>query len=321
MNPRASTYTHPGPGRLALAYTLVTCALSWSFIWAATTRFQIPAWAFLIGIMWIPGTVSIAFRIAFREGFDDAGFHPGRLRYWLLASLVPLALATATYLVAWLFRQVEINPYLRQQSMFGPQIFPLTWFDAGTGTLGLLAQRFAVVLTLGIAVGFVSGLGEEIGWRGYLLPRLIQSGVRRPLLVSGLIWAAWHVPFVLLTYQHQPYVTAVLYSLLCVVVANFIGWLRLASGSVFVAAMAHGAYNTFYQDFYEHSFFGPHRWFWAGEVGLLCSVAFGALALWLDQTGRLTTAIKSFSDSTKADPQTSTPIETAGPGAPTGRRF
>jgi membrane protease YdiL (CAAX protease family) len=36
--------------------------------------------------------------------------------------------------------------------------------------------------------------GEEIGWRGYLLTRLIDAGVPRPVLVSGLIWALWHAP-------------------------------------------------------------------------------------------------------------------------------
>ena len=237
--------------------------------------------------MWIPGVVSIALRIGFREGFLDAGFRAGRLRFWMIAYVVPLALAAATYFVAWLMRQVYITPYLQQQSMFGPLPFRLVWFNNHTETLGLISQRLAVVMTLGIIIGFLSGLGEEIGWRGYLLPKLVKANVRYPILASGIIWGTWHVPFVLLTFQHQRYITAVLYWTLCIVFAIFIGWIRLASGSVFVAGMAHGAYNTFYQDFFDHSFAGPHKWFWAGEVGLLCSVAFGALALWLYRTDRI----------------------------------
>jgi membrane protease YdiL (CAAX protease family) len=284
----------PGPATLAVAYVLVTFALSWSYLWAATLTPPVHGYAFLVILMWIPGTTSIAFRLGFREGFEDAGFRAGRLRHWLIAIGVPLVLASVTYLLAWGFGQVHVTPYLKQQSMFGPLPFRLVWFNATAGVLGLLAQRFAMVITIGVSLGLLTGLGEEIGWRGYLLPRLTKAKVRFPLFWTGVIWATWHMPFVLLTYQHQRYATAGIYWVLCVVVAIFIGWLRLASGSVFVAGMAHGAYNTFYQDFYDHSFAGSYKWLWAGDVGLLCSLTFGILALWLYRTGRISRLLEQW---------------------------
>ena len=210
----------------------------------------------------------------------------------MLAYAVPLLLATTAYAAAWLLQQVYITPYLKQQSMLGPELLRLTWFNAGAGTAGLLAQRFLMVATLSIALGFVFALGEEIGWRGYLLPKLVQSGVRFPILISGVIWGIWHVPFVLLTFQNHRFAVAALYALGCTVFAVFIGWLRLASGSVLVAALAHASYNAFFQDFYDHSFAGPNKWFWAGEVGLLSSVSFGALAFWLYRTNRITPLLR-----------------------------
>jgi uncharacterized protein len=287
------TATRLNPRTLTIIYTVITCVLSWSFLWAIKAGLSLPAWAFLGTLMWIPALVSIALRLAFRDGFADAGFCSGAFRYWALAYAVPLALATVTYVIAFAFQQVRVTPYLKLQSMLGPEPFRLLWLNAEAGTAGLLAQRFALVATLGIVLGFIFGLGEEIGWRGYLLPKLVQSGVRFPILISGVIWGVWHVPLVLLTFQHQRYVTAVLYALLCILFAVFIGWLRLASGSVFVAGMAHGAYNTFVQDFFDHSFVGPHKWFWAGEVGLLCSVTFGAFAFWLYRTGRVAMVLQS----------------------------
>jgi membrane protease YdiL (CAAX protease family) len=278
-------------GSLACLFTVVTFLLSWTFMFLAGS--WLSGWG-AFALMWIPAAVAIGFRVFFREGFADAGFHAGPPRYWLLAVAVPLALATATYLVAWLLKQVEITPFLKQQSMFGPTPLRLTWLNADMGTLALLGQRFAVVMTLGLVMGMLSGPGEEIGWRGYLLPRLIKANIRYPILVSGLVWGTWHLPFVLLTFRHERYVTATLYFLLCVVLAVFISWIRLASNSVFVAGMAHGAYNTFYQDFYDHSFAGLHKWFWAGEVGLLCSVAFGIFALWLYKTNHITPLIEQL---------------------------
>jgi membrane protease YdiL (CAAX protease family) len=288
---------------LAIAYVVVCVGLSWSFIWATTLGLPVHGYAFLVVLMWIPGTVSIAFRLRFREGFQDIGRCVGKLRYWSIAILVPLALATATYILAWLIGQVHITPYLKQQSMFGPMPFRLVWFNPDASTLSLLGQRLAMVLIFGIPLGFITGLGEEIVWRGYLLPRLIKAKARFPILISGVVWATWHMPFVLLTFQHQRYGTAALYWMVCVIVAVFIGWLRLASGSVFVAGMAHGAYNTFYQDFYDHSFAGDHKWFWAADVGLLCSVTFAAFALWLYKTGRVASALQKFRQHTEDSPR------------------
>ena len=276
----------------AIIYTVVTCTLSWSFLVAIKGGLQLPPWAFLFVMMWIPAVVSLAMRGAFREGCADAGLLAGRFRYWAWAYLCPLALATVAYATACALQQVHITPYLKQQSMYGPVPFRLTWWNADSAVAGLLFQRFFVTATLGVAIGFIYGLGEEIGWRGYLLPKLVRGGVKRPIFISGVIWGAWHIPFVLLFYEQHRYITSALYALGCVIFGVFMGWLRLASGSVFVAAMAHAAYNTFFQDLYDHSFAGPNKWFWAGDVGFWCSVAFGALAIWLYQSGRITASLQ-----------------------------
>src|SRR3712207_7188827 len=57
--------------------------------------------------------------------------------------------------------------------------------------------RSIVPFAVGMVVGLVLAAGEEIGWRGYMLTRLIDAGVPRPVFASGLIWALWHVPLVL----------------------------------------------------------------------------------------------------------------------------
>src|SRR5947209_3630835 len=109
------TATGFSPKSLAIGFTVSTCLLSWSYLWATKAGLPpMPAWALPFVLMWIPGVVSITFRVAFREGFTDAGLRAGALRYWLLAYAIPFALATATYAAAWIFREVRITPYLRQ---------------------------------------------------------------------------------------------------------------------------------------------------------------------------------------------------------------
>jgi uncharacterized protein len=281
------TLTRLHPKRSAAIFVGLTCVLSWSFVWAVRAGLPIPPWAFALVLMWIPGTVALVLRPAFREGWADAGFTTGAGRYWLFAYAAPFLMASATYLAAMALQLVSLTPHLKEQSMFGPVPLRLVWWAPEAETVGLLAQRFLVTATFGIATGFVYGLGEEIGWRGYLLPKLVEGRVRFPIFICGVVWGVWHMVFVLLMYERHPVANALLYGLLCLAAGVFICWLRLASGSVFVAAMAHSAYNAFFQNFYDHSFAGPTKWLWAGDIGLLCSLS-GAIVAWcLHRTGRL----------------------------------
>ena len=58
---------------------------------------------------------------------------------------------------------------------------------------------YLVVLSgiFGSLLGLIPALGEEMGWRGYMLTRLVDAEFSRPILISGLIWATWHVPIVI----------------------------------------------------------------------------------------------------------------------------
>lgn len=275
------------PKRSAAIFVGLTCVISWSFVWAVRSGLSISPWAFALVLMWIPGTVALVLRGTFREGLGDAGFRSGAGRYWLLAYAVPFLMASATYLIAMALQLVSLTPHLQEQSMFGPVPLRLAWWAPEAGTVGLLAQRLLVTSTIGVTVGFAYALGEEIGWRGYLLPKLVEGRARFPIFICGVVWGVWHMVFVLLMYEHHRVANALLYGLLCLAGGVFICWVRLASGSVFVAAVAHSAYNSFFQNFYDHSFTGPTKWLWAGDVGLLCSLSAGIVAWWLHRTGRL----------------------------------
>lgn len=99
---------------------------------------------------------------------------------------------------------------------------------------------------LNSAVGAVPALGEEIGWRGFLLPRLAPLGTWPALLLTGVVWGVWHAPLILLGYNYGR--TDALGVLLmvgfCVLTGVGIGALRMRSGCVWPGALAHGAVNT-----------------------------------------------------------------------------
>ncbi|WP_308799837.1 CPBP family intramembrane glutamic endopeptidase [Agromyces silvae] len=95
-------------------------------------------------------------------------------------------------------------------------------------------------------VNSVAAFGEEIGWRGWLLPSLRPLGTMPALLISGVIWGVWHAPLILLGYNYQRTDLAGVGFMVvfCVLVGILIGWLRLRSASVWPAVIAHGALNT-----------------------------------------------------------------------------
>lgn len=87
--------------------------------------------------------------------------------------------------------------------------------------------------------------GEEWGWRGYLLPRLLPLGQWRALLASGVVWGLWHTPIVLLGYNYpqHPHLGVLFMTVTSVIMGVLIGWTRLATASIWPAVIAHASLN------------------------------------------------------------------------------
>jgi membrane protease YdiL (CAAX protease family) len=161
-----------------------------------------------------------------RQAWRALGVQRAGWRSWPLALLAPLAIMTTVYGIVW-------------SSGVGHAAVPEGW------TLGSYAPDFLIDL----AFASVLALGEEIGFRSYLLPRLMSLGTTRALLLSGLLHGLWHFPFMLWSgyfpFHGSWLVIGPLFALILTGAGVFYGYLRITSGSVWPSTIAHAAFNSF----------------------------------------------------------------------------
>src|SRR5262249_27137547 len=234
-------------------------------------------WAVVVG-MWIPGLTSLALRLVTGEGFRDVGWKPGPPSAWAWAYLGPAACAALTYGLSVLLGIV----HFARPAKLGALPLPtdsalLAWFQVIVlgGTVRLLPAA-------------ARALGEELGWRGYLVPRLVRGEVPRPFVVSGVIWGLYHLPLILwgnYATSGQPLASAALFMALTVLGGVFFAWLRMSSGSIWPPVLAHAVHNIFYQGVFERWFQGPSGPYFAGEQGVFALLAYLLLLLWLRRRG------------------------------------
>lgn len=141
-----------------------------------------------------------------------------------------------------------------------------------------LIALLGVLLTLGLLQNMSTALGEEIGWRGFLVPRLTaRSGFVVATLFTGAIWAAWHVPMIIASgYNGGGDVRFELLSFGIGVVSMSaaLSWLRLRSGSLWPCVTMHASHNLFIQNVFDPlSARGANAITMVGEFGIVFAAA------------------------------------------------
>jgi len=224
--------------------------------------------------MWCPALA--AFATCAISGISVRGLGwswPSPCYAWL-AYLLPLGYGGLTYIPLWLSGSVPAN-----FAGFANESATSLHLAHGGLPAGLL-----LLMTYGFINSMASALGEEIGWRGFLLPRLnCVIGYRWAILLSGLIWATWHTPILLFADYNSG--TPAWYGLSCfavmiVATGTMAAWLRLRTDSLWPAAILHASHNLFIQQVFDAmSGTSPRAPFLAGEFGAVLAIVTAVFAV------------------------------------------
>jgi CAAX protease family protein len=244
-----------------LVFAIFLVPLSVFGYWFNINNNDLPLNLPILPLMFAPGLASVITRLLRREGFADVSFRRGNMKIGntlLFAYGFPIVVGIVAYGFA----------FLTGLAKFDPPSFPL----AVGSPLAKFAAGLALAGTLGALLSFITSVGEETGWRGYLLPRMLQANIRQPILVTSLIWGVWHLPVVfagVYAMGSSHWLTAFNLMVTAVAIGSILAWLRIGTGSVWPCIILHATWNGLINAGFTLAVHNHTENMWVGETGVI----------------------------------------------------
>jgi membrane protease YdiL (CAAX protease family) len=216
-----------------------------------------------------PVVANIATRLVTKEGWGHFMLQPNfrrGWRFWLAAWFLPLLAAVVGGVIFYL-----LFPQSFDSDLGGVRKLTASIPSVATINPWLIMMSIAIQgVLIAVPINSVVSLGEELGWRAYLLPKLMErfagvehantsaedlahasgpgmAGARRMALLVGLIHGVWHWPLFFLSTKldsSSGFPFPLVYIVFTCSMSVLLSWVTLRSGSVWPAAIGHGAVNA-----------------------------------------------------------------------------
>lgn len=260
------------------------------------------AWACFIGLralglpatvvgsagMFGPAIAALAVRLVRREPLRGLGlWPPGAFRWYAVAYLVVPAIIVVGAALSLLVRYQRWDPHYPGPMPAGVPLTPTE----------LIALGVVGAFTSGAVINVFFTFGEELGWRGHLLPRLAPLGGTPAAVAVGVIWGLWHAPMIaffglgatvgMAGAGPMGWAVAPFFCLTTIPLGVIYAWLRFRSVSVWPCVLAHAMANSGLAEMAQLALSPPGTMLIGGPVGLLSLAPAWALAIWLIASGRL----------------------------------
>ena len=203
----------------------------------------------LASAMFVPALCNLLTRLITKEGFKNMYLRPqfkGHVKDYLLVYFGPAILLLLSGTVYFM-----IFP-----NSFDPELTTLKGLVASGGNQGLNASNLLMIqvlifIVIGPIVNIIPTLGEELGWRGYLLPKMrVFLSDRASLMITGLIWGIWHLPIIVMGHNYgtdywgYPFLGILAMIIFCISLGVIEGYVSIKLQSAIPAAMIHSTVNA-----------------------------------------------------------------------------
>ena len=201
-----------------------------SFLIYGVIRMYVPFTSVVITLMYFSGTNSV---ISFLKSWFRIDY--SIIKYCLIAPLYTYVAIGAYIVIIKYLGILDLSKLVKDRRP--------------TSVIKSLVTTLALAYVASLTANALAAIGEEVGWRAYLLPNLMgQVGLFGAIVVSGLIWGAWHIPLVLsIKVKHplyDPKLSTVGYLVSSIYLSSIASLLTLVTHSVLPTSVFHGSLNA-----------------------------------------------------------------------------
>ncbi len=196
--------------------------------------------------MLCPTLAMILTRYVTKEGFAVTGkdsmllgisFKDRKWIYYVIAILLP-----------WIYYELGNGLFLLVSGAFDINAPYLLGVEKGEE--GILYMQ-PIIMIVSATLSSFAAFGEEAGWRGYMMPKMTKLfGVKKAILVGGIIWGMWHFPLTYvghnfgMDYWGYPFTGFGAMCILCIFIGIILAYITYKSGSIWPATILHAVNNA-----------------------------------------------------------------------------
>jgi membrane protease YdiL (CAAX protease family) len=230
----------------------------------------------IIIMMWTPAISAILTSLIYKDKIRNFGWKLGKFRFLVYAFVLPIVISLIAYGSLWISGltefYVDVVVNYNWASMLGFDL-PVPFI------IGLLSKMLLVFPLIFFAV-----LGEEIGWSGFLTPKLSKiSSVAATSLIVGGYWAIWHFPAIIggiYGYGTPLWVALPGFTLAFIGLSFLRTILRLKSGSLWTGVILHASHNLYAMEiFYNLTVKGGYASYLVSETGIFLGIVYIIVAV------------------------------------------
>lgn len=240
------------------------------------------------GVMWAPGIAAVLTCLYLRRSIASLPWSWGSWKWNWHAWWLPIAYGLAMYIPVWLFG-------LGGSGFPNPETLS-NWSSQVTGSPETSWPAVLLFVVIIGTIGFVGtasrALGEEIGWRGFLIwemRKVMSFGTLG--IMSGLIWSVWHWPGILLTDYNAGTgnlsLQMLLFTLSIAPAGVYYAYFTFKTNSLWPAVILHASHNLFIQQvFTPLTIIGDSTHFYVDEFGILLPITSCIVAIYFWRRGK-----------------------------------